>query len=452
MDCTFRVYNGNGFGVYPMAQFVDLFLKKTVRLLELYKEQLKHGVTHFKMFFKWNICAVITGVIVGCVGTLFHYLIDISAETFANSGQHMVWLLPLVGIVIVAIYKVCSMDNDRGTNMILVSVRSEEKPPIFTAPLIFVSTVLTHLAGGSAGREGAAIQMGGGIGYWIGRLLRLDEKDQKIIIMCGMSAAFSALFGTPVTAAVFSMEVISVGVMYYSALVPCVLSALVGYCIATRCGVEKTFFELSVYPEITIPSVVKITLLAIACSLLSILFCITMHGVGKLLKTLYPNKYIKIIVCGLVLINLTYMVGNGDYNGASMNLVNRAVMDGYTMPYDFIMKLIFTAITLGAGFRGGEIVPSFVVGATFGCVAAGFLGIDSSFAAVIGMIAVFCGVTNCPITSMILSIEMFGAQGLIFFAVAVATSYMLSGYYGLYMGQKILYSKDKAEFINTSAH
>ena len=420
--------------------------------MELYKEQLKHGATHFKMFFKWNICAIIIGVAVGSIGTLFHYLIDISAKTFANSEQQMVWLLPLVGIVIVASYKACGMDNDRGTNMILISVRSEEKPPIFTAPLIFISTVLTHLAGGSAGREGAAIQMGGGIGYWIGRLLRLDEKDQKLIIMCGMSAAFSALFGTPVTAAVFSMEVISVGAMYYSALVPCVLSALVGYCIAVRCGVEKTFFQLSAYPDITIPSVVKLTLLAIACSLLSIVFCITMHGVGNLLKALYKNKYIRIVVCGLVLINLTYIMGNGDYNGASMNLVNQAVLYGRTMPYDFIMKLLFTAITLGAGFRGGEIVPSFVVGATFGCLVSQFLGINGPFAAAIGMIAVFCGVTNCPITSMILSIEMFGAHGLIFFAVAVATSYMLSGYYGLYMGQKILYSKDKAEFINTSAH
>ena len=421
-------------------------------ILEFYKEELKHGVTHFKIFFKWNICAVITGVIVGGMGTLFHYLIDISAKTFVNSGQRMVWLLPLVGIVIVASYKACGMDNDRGTNMILVSVRSEEKPPIFTAPLIFVSTVLTHLAGGSAGREGAAIQMGGGIGHWLGRLLRLDEKDQKLIIMCGMSAAFSALFGTPVTAAVFSMEVISVGAMYYSALVPCVLSALVGYCIAVRCGVEKTFFPLASYPEITIPSVVKITLLAISCGLLSILFCVVMHGMGRLLKALYPNKYIKIVVSGLILINLTYLVGNGDYNGASMQLVSRAVLDGQAMPYDFLMKLLFTAITLGAGFRGGEIVPCFVVGATFGCLAAGLLGIDGSFAAAVGMIAVFCGVTNCPITSMILSVEMFGAQGLLFFAVAVATSYMLSGYYGLYMGQKILYSKDKAEFINTSAH
>ena len=184
---------------------LPLFIKK----MELKsKEELEHGVTHFKMFIKWNICAVIIGVVVGCVGTLFHYLIDISAQTFAMSQQRMVWLLPLVGVVIVASYRHCGMDNDRGTNMILVSVRSEEKPPLWTAPLIFFSTVLTHLAGGSAGREGAAVQMGGGIGYQIGRLLRLDEKDQKLIIMCGMSAAFSALFGTPVTAAVFSQSTI----------------------------------------------------------------------------------------------------------------------------------------------------------------------------------------------------------------------------------------------------
>ncbi len=428
---------------------LPLFVKK---YSDRTKEEFSHGVTHFRTFVKWCLCAVLIGAVVGCVGTLFHYLIKLSAETFALSHFRMVWLLPLVGVVIVASYKCCGMDNDKGTNMILVSVRSEEKPPIFTAPLIFLSTVLTHLAGGSAGREGAAIQMGGGIGYQVGRLLRLDEKDQKLIIMCGMSAAFSALFGTPVTAAIFSMEVISVGAMYYSALVPSVISALVGYCIAIRLGVEKTFFELSFIPSITIPSVVRVTVLAVLCGLLSIVFCIVMHGTGKLLKKAYPNKFIKILLCSALLINLTYLVGSADYNGAGMALINDAVLSGHTLPQAFALKLLFTAITLGAGFRGGEIVPSFVVGATFGCLVAPVLGISGSFAAAVGMIAVFCGVTNCPITSIILSVEMFGPKGLIFFAVAVATSYMLSGYYGLYMGQKILYSKDKAEFINTSAH
>ncbi len=428
---------------------MPLFIRKFERKS---REEFSHGVTHFRTFFKWCVCAVIIGAVVGCVGTLFHYLIKFSAETFAMSNLKMVWLLPLAGIVIVASYKYCGMDNDKGTNMILVSVRSEEKPPIFTAPLIFLTTVLTHLAGGSAGREGAAIQMGGGIGYQVGRLLRLDEKDQKLIIMCGMSAAFSALFGTPVTAAIFSMEVISVGAMYYSALVPSVISALVGFCIAIHFGVEKTFFPLGGIPEITIPSVTRVTVLAVLCGLLSIVFCIVMHGTGKLLKKAYPNKFVKILLCSALLINLTYLVGNADYNGAGMALIHDAVLKGHTLPQAFAMKLLFTAITLGAGFRGGEIVPSFVVGATFGCLVAPLMGISGTFAAAVGMIAVFCGVTNCPITSIILSVEMFGPQGLLFFAVAVATSYMLSGYYGLYMGQKILYSKDRAEYINTTAH
>lgn len=420
--------------------------------MEKYKQEFNNGVVHFKTFCKWIICSVITGAIVGGVGTAFHYLVEESTHIFSSSDMRMVWALPIAGLIIVACYKLCGMSHDKGTNMILISVRSEEKPPIFTAPLIFISTVLTHLAGGSAGREGAAIQMGGGIGYWLGKLLRLDEKDQKIIIMCGMSAAFSALFGTPVTAAIFSMEVISVGAMYYSALVPSVLSALIGFCIAIRCGVEKNFYQIASYPEITIPTVTKVTVLAVLCGLLSILFCIVMHGVGRLIKRMLPKKFIRIALAAFIIINLTYIVGSGDYNGAGMKMLERAVLDGQSVPYAFLLKLLFTAITLGAGFRGGEIVPSFVVGATFGCSAAILLGLNPGFAAAIGMIAVFCGVTNCPITSMVLSIEMFGAEGLIFFAVAVATSYMLSGYYGLYKGQKILYSKDRAEFINTSAH
>ena len=194
------------------------------------------------------------------------------------------------------------------------------------------------------------------------------------------------------------------------------------------------------------------TVLAVLCGLLSIVFCIVMHGTGRLLKKAYPNKFVKILLCSALLINLTYLVGSSDYNGAGMALINDAVLRGHTVPQAFALKLLFTAITLGAGFRGGEIVPSFVVGATFGCLLAPLLGISGTFAAAVGMIAVFCGVTNCPITSIVLSVEMFGPEGLIFFAVAVATSYMLSGYYGLYMGQKILYSKDRAEYINTTAH
>ncbi len=420
--------------------------------MENYREELRHGREHFCVFFKWIVCSIIVGVIVGGIGTVFHYAITFSAEAFSLSQTRMIWLMPIAGVIIVFSYKCCGLAHDKGTNMILISIRSEDKPSAFMAPLIFFSTALTHLTGGSAGREGAAIQMGGGIGYWLGRLMKLDEKDQKLIIMCGMSAAFSALFGTPVTAAIFSMEVISVGAMYYSALVPCVLSSLIGYCISIRSGISGTSYAIAEIPEITIASVAEVTVLAVLCGLLSILFCVAMHGVGHMLKKVFPNKYLRIVMASVLLINLTYIFDGGDYNGSGMNMLAAAVEQGSAVPYAFLIKLLFTAITLGAGFRGGEIVPSFVVGATFGCTVSGLLGLNGSFAASVGTVAVFCGVTNCPITSLILSIELFGSKGIIFFAVAIATSYMLSGYYGLYRGQKILYSKDRAVFINTSAH
>lgn len=356
--------------------------------------------------------------------------------------------MPVGGLLILWLYKMGGMDQDRGTNLMLVAVRSNERLTIKTAPMIFLGTVITHLLGGSAGREGAALQMGGSISAKIGRWLGLDEKDERTITMCGMSAAFAALFGTPIAAAVFAMEVISVGVMYYAAIVPCVISAIVGFSVACALGVPTPSFFLQGIPTLSFVDAGRVVLLAILCAGLSILFCLVLHKVMALYHKYFPKAQLRIVVGGLILIGCTYLVGNFDYNGLGSAVIQQAVNEGQALPEAFILKILFTAITLGAGFKGGEIVPAFFTGATFGNVVGGFLGLNPSFGAGIGMISVFCGVTNCPITSFLVSVELFGTAGFLFFALACAVSYMLSGYYGLYSEQKILYSKVKPEFID----
>ncbi|MDD3571153.1 MAG: chloride channel protein, partial [Lachnospiraceae bacterium] len=362
----------------------------------------------------------------------------------------VLFLLPIAGIFIAWLYKIMAAENDRGTNFVLVSIRSEENIPLKTAPLIFISTVITHFVGGSAGKEGAALQLGSSISNKIGELLKLDGNDMHTMSMCGMSAAFASLFGTPVTAAVFSLEVVSIGIMPYSALVPCILAAVTGSLVASAFGVAPEKFVLRGIPTVGALSIGKVILLSVLCAFISILFCFIMknvhHGYDKYIK----SRYIKGFIGGAIVLALTLIIGNSDYNGGGMNIVENAIY-GKVFIGAFLLKIIFTAFTLGAGFKGGEIVPAFFTGATFGNVVAKTIGLNPSFGAGIGMIAVFCGVTNCPISSLILSVEMFGTEEILFFAIVCGVSYMLSGYTGLYSEQKIVYSKTKTEFIDRKA-
>ena len=383
-------------------------------------------------FLKWLVIAGVTGGIGGLVGSAFHLSVNWAA-TFRAAHPWLLWLLPVGGLLIAAIYRLTKMEN-KNTNAIIDAIHFGDKVPLLLVPAIYLSTVITHLFGGSAGREGAALQIGGSLGCYIGRLFHLDEKDMRIATLCGMSAVFSALFGTPLTATIFALEVISVGVFYYSALVPCIVASLAALAIANAFGIAPTqfTFAFAAAPKLLL---LRVAALAAVCSLMSILFCVTMH----------------IAAGGGIVIVLSLLVGTGDYNGAGMDVITRAIEGGQAAPDAFFWKLLFTAVTIGSGFKGGEVVPTFFIGATLGCVLGGLLGIPTGFAAALGLVCVFCGAVNCPIASVILSIELFGAGQLVYFALACGVAYMLSGYFGLYSSQKILYSKLRTEFINIHA-
>ena len=416
---------------------------------ELIKHKIRHNLQRAKTSVKWVVFAVISGITVGLVGTAFYFCM---AGVTGLRGEHpwLIWFLPVGGLCIVGAYHLLHDERDAGTNLVISSIHSGDKLPLRMAPLIFVSTLITHLLGGSSGREGAALQLGGSIGNEIGKLFRFDEKDKHIMTMCGMSAAFSALFGTPMAAAIFSMEVVSVGIMYYAALVPCVISALIAHGIAGYFGAEAEIFLLSQIPEFGVGSAVRISLLAALCALVSILFCILLHGSENLYKRFLSNPYIRSFVGGAVVILLTLLVGDQRYNGSGIGLIEPS-MEGEAAPEMFLLKMLFTAATLGAGFKGGEIVPSFCIGGTFGCVMGKLMGFSPSLCTAVGMTAVFCGVTNCPISSLLISFEMFGYEGMPYFLLTIAFSYMLSGYFGLYHSQKIMYSKFKTNYINKKA-
>jgi H+/Cl- antiporter ClcA len=410
------------------------------------KHRVRHMIKKIVACLKWIGLAVLTGVAVGAFSTAFAWCL-LNVTALRGVFPWLLFLLPAGGLVIVLLYRASGLKKDPGTNLVLSSISDKDRLPGRMSVLIFISTVITHLFGGSAGREGAALQMGGSLGHMMGKLFKMDERHKKVMIMCGMSAAFSAVFGTPMAAAVFSMEVISVGIMHYSALVPCMFSSLVASRFAAQMGIAPASFTIIDIPDLSIESSLKICLLALCCAVLSIVLCSALHTSSRLYQKFIKNQYIRIFVGGCIVIVLTLICQTGDYNGAGTEVIARA-MTGETVPAAFILKIVFTAVTLGAGFKGGEIVPSFFVGATFGCLFGQILGISPSLCAAAGMAATFCGVTNCPLTTLLISFELFGFSAIPYFMIAIPVSYILSGYRGLYRDQIIVYSKYRPQFIH----
>lgn len=402
-------------------------------------------------FMKWAFYACGIGILVGLVAIVFHEGID-WATHLRGEYPMLIWALPIGGMVIVLLYRVCGMEKDRGTNLVLVAVREAEQMKLRTTPLIFTATILTHLVGGSAGREGAALQLGGSLGAYMGRRIGLDEKDHRIMVMCGMAAAFSGLFGTPLTAAVFSMEVVSVGVMYYSAMVPSLIAALVSVQFARSAGLHAHHgYEIGQAAELNGVTMIQAAVLGLMCAVVSIFFCKMMHIAPKVYGKYLKDPVLRAAVGGCLVLGLTLLMGTQDYNGAGDPVIRR-MLAGETIPAAFVLKILFTAVTLGAGFRGGEIVPVLFTGCAFGTLVGPALGLPHGFSGALGMTAVFCGATNCPISSLLLSYELFGGESLPLYALCCAVSYTLSGYYGLYSEQKIVYSKFKPEWIDKKAH
>ncbi len=277
---------------------------------------------------KWLFLAVIVGCVAGAASTLFSYVLK-AATNYRKANDWMFYLLPAAGLCIVFLYEKFGKE-DGGTVQVLSTVRSQDDVPWRSGPLIFISTALTHLTGGSAGREGAAIQLGGSIANLLGRWIHLDEEDRHVIVMCGMSAAFSALFGTPMAAAVFSMEVVSVGVMYYIAPMPCMISSLIASLFAAGMGVTPEAFHVVNIPELSVETGLKMGLVALGCAVISIVFCIILNETARLYNRFFPNKYIRVAAGAVLVIGITLLLGTRDYMGAGAELIEKAVETGET--------------------------------------------------------------------------------------------------------------------------
>ena len=403
-------------------------------------EKLQSPRAYLKTFLKWPLLGVLLGAVGGIIGAGFHHALHVVPHLRTTPGW-LLLLLPVAGIATVAIYRLLGQRNNRGTNEIIDAALEGKPVSPLVAPAIFLASALTHLCGGSAGREGAALQLGGSTASLLARTLRLSENDTTVAIMAGMSAVFAGLFGTPLTACLFTMEFESVGTIFSPALLPCFLAAYVASRVSGILGVHGEVFPLDAAQAITLGNCWKFALLAVLISLLGIGMCWVFHKAEHLAKHKIPNAWVRIALGGGVILLLTMAVGDQRYNGAGMNMALGAVA-GNAKWQDFALKLLFTAVTLAAGFKGGEIVPTFCIGATFGCVAGALLGLEPGMAAALGLIGLFCCATNSPLASIVLSMEMFGGANLYLFALVCVICFVLSGNSGLYASQIIEFSKD----------
>ncbi len=398
-----------------------------------------------RVALQWFFLAIPTGLICGLVGTLFHLSVERVTELRA-AQPWLLFLLPAAGLLITALYKATKCEGV-GTNNVIRAVQSGEPVSILLVPAIFLGTVLTHLCGGSAGREGAALQMGGSIGWNVGTLLHLKDHDRRTATISGMAAFFSALFGTPLTAALFAMMVEDVGLTFTSAFVPAFTSALIAYGCSLAFGIAPTHFAITA-PELTVWNAFLVILLGFACAAVSRLFCGLLHFMEHKVPQLLPNPWLRIFVGGVAVIAFSYLFGVGRYNGAGMGVITAAVEQGEALPWDFLCKIFLTALTLSCGFKGGEVVPSFFVGATFGCVFGPLLGLPAGFAAAVGLVSIFCGATNALIPSILMGFELFSGAGLELIALGCGICYMLSGHHGLYSSQTFVTNKLRSEYMS----
>lgn len=382
------------------------------------------------LFLKLCILGLLAGVLGGLLGVAFASLLSFVTHT-REATPWIILLLPLGSITTVFLYRKFKVDTHRGTNEIIQNIKSESKIKAIIAPIIFVSTAITHLLGGSAGKEGAALQLGGAGSSAVSDLLNLKDRERTIFAMCGMSATFASVFGTPLTAAFFVMEFRSNKKMFSFALLPCFISAVVAKKCAMLLNISEEALHLSQPISFSLSTFAKIIILAIALSFISLIMCFAFEKSHVWAKKIISNPYVRAIVFAIAVVVLTACVGDMRYNGSGMDLVIKAV-SGNADWQDFLMKLIFTSLTLAAGFKGGEIVPTFCIGATFGCFFGSLLGLDAGLAAALGLIGLFCCATNSLVSSIFLGIELFGISILPYSIIICIILWLLSYEEGLF--------------------
>lgn len=390
---------------------------------------MKH-ITILKLLFISLIIGGVSGTIIGMFLLILEKAIDLNLKY-----NWLIYILPFSGVFMTYLYSKYGGNSQKGNNIIIENINgSNEKIKFIMAPLVFLGTVLTHLFGGSVGREGTGVQIGGTIGNALSNLFKSKGEEKKVLLISGVSAGFSAVFGTPLTATVFALEISSIGNLSYNAMLPAIGSAIIADKFTRALGVNHSRYGTPVIEATSFFNILNVIIMAICFGLASKLFIYLTGVFKKLLSKYTPNSYIKIIVGGTVMVIATLIIGNRLYNNLSLGLLNNA-FKGEVPYFAFIIKLILTTLCLGAGYQGGEVTPLFVIGATLGASLSSILGGPIENAAALGMIGVFSGATNAPLASFMMYLEMFGSNNIVFALLVCIISIFISGKKGIYSSQ-----------------
>ncbi|HEY4338082.1 MAG TPA: voltage-gated chloride channel family protein [Puia sp.] len=400
---------------------------------------------------RWTLLVIPVALTAGSLVALFLWLLD-QATLFRFTHSWLLFLLPLAGVLIYFVYKYLGKNSEAGNNLIIDEIHEPGAGvPARMGPLVLLATVVTHLFGGSAGREGTAVQIGGSLANFFARRLHLSKKDTRTLLMTGVAAGFGAVFGTPVTGAIFALEVLALGKMQYDALMPCFMASVLADIVCGAWGIHHTAYHLSfadtnptAFLKIDLLLLVKVIVAGVAFGLAGMAFAETTHAVKSYGKRWMPSPWLIPIAGGLIIIGLTYALGTTDYLGLGVLPQNPGSVTilscfhaGGAGSLSWFWKLLFTAITLGTGFKGGEVTPLFFIGAALGNTLALMSGAPVDLMAGLGFIAVFAGATNTPVACTLMGVELFGAEHVLYYAVACFTAYYFSGHSGIYTAQRV---------------
>lgn len=390
-----------------------------------------------RLIIKWSLLGGAVGVLAGTASAIF--LTSLAWATQVRlDNPWLLWLLPGAGFLMGWLYFQFGGTAAQGNNLVIDEVnQNRSRIPLRMAPFVLLGTIVTHLFGGSAGREGTAMQMGASLADSLRRLLRLAPADRRMILMAGISGGFGSVFGVPVAGSIFGMEVQSVGRVRYEGLVPCFAAAYVGDLVTRAWGVPHAHYPH--LPQVPIDPVLllKITAAGVAFGLTSLVFIELTHGIKAAVGHWLAWTPLHPLVGGIAVIALSALVGTHDYNGLSLPLIERTMEGTGVVAYAFLLKLIFTAVTLGTGYLGGEVTPLFVIGSTLGYSLGTLLGVDPTLLAAVGLVAVFAGASNTPLACAMMGVELFGGGIALYLFLGCVVAYLASGHRGIYGTQTV---------------
>ena len=397
-------------------------------------------ISILRYLIRWIPIGVLAGIMGGSASAFLLWSLVI-ATTFRESHKWIIALLPLAGLLVGVMYRNFGTAVEAGNNLILDEIHDPKRTiPVRMTPLILIGTFMTHLFGGSAGREGTAIQTGASLADQLARPFRMNAVERRVLLMAGISAGFASVFGTPLAGAIFGMEVLAFGTISYDAIAPCFIAAFIGDFTTHAWGIQHTIYRVTAVPSLSVKGILLASVAGAAFGVVGMGFAKLTHAIGHLFKKHIKWAPLRPFTGGVIVAIAVFAIGTTKYIGLGVPTIV-AAFDGRQPPYDFAVKLLFTAVTLGAGFKGGEVTPLFFIGATLGNALSYLLPLPPSLLAGMGFVAVFAGAANTPIASTFMAVELFGAEAGAYAAIACVVSYLFSGHAGIYHAQRVGSSK-----------